>query len=462
MIFWVNVLVKLKIAVIGAGSTSFSLGIVRDVCLTEGLADSKVSLMDIDEKRLEDIYGLARRYAEELKREIDLERTIDRREALRDADFVINTALVVSHDKEEIQWRIARKYGYRRGYFMNSLAGDEALFTTFYQWKLIRSIIRDMEEVCPDAWYIQSANPQFIGISGRTHCDSRVKRAGLCHGIDGVRGIAKMLGLDWKYVSAQAPGMNHFIWMTHFLYKGEDAYPLLDEWIENEAQKFWDSPQCGDIGHPMGPKAVDLYRTFGLFPIGDTCTAGGGSWPWWYHTDDATEKRWKENPDAWYDRYHKNKKKQIEEVSRVVANPSASVTSFLPPVKSSESSVAIIDALANDREHVLQVNIPNRGVIPSLPDDVVVEIPAIASGRGIQGIHVGDLPKALMIQMRRRLDALELELEAYIAGDKNRLIELVLMEPWSKSMDQVKGVLDEIMALPFNSEMGEHFKWFGN
>ena len=138
----------------------------------------------------------------------------------------------------------------------------------------------------------------------------------------------------------------------------------------------------------------------------------------------------------------------------------ASVKEYVPAEVSSESNVTIIDSLANDRAGVYFVNIPNCGAIPGLPPDAIVEIPALVSGRGIQGIHVGDLPKPLMIQARHRIDAMELEMEAYFSGDKNRVVEMVLMEPWAKSMKQVTDLLDEIMALPFNSEMAEHFKWF--
>lgn len=450
---------KVKISLIGAGSAAFSLGIVRDVCLIKGLAGSTVSFMDINEERLETIYGLARRYVEEIKADLKVERTTDRWESLENADFVINSALVVSHKNEEIQWQIARKHGYRRGYFMNSLLGDEAFFTTFYQWKLIKSIIHDMEELCPEAWYIQSANPQFAGLHERTHCGSKVKRVGLCHGgPHGIRHMAKVLGLDWDKVKAQVSGMNHFVWLTHFSYKSHDAYPMLDEWIEKKAKQYWNSPQFNLSGF-MSPKAVDLYETFGLFPVGDTCTPGGGSWPWWYHADEATEKHWKEAPDNAYQMYHKHLKKLPKEISRIVADHSASVAEFITKQEiPSEDNVSIINALANDKPGIFQVNIPNNDAIPDLADDVIVDIPALVGRHGIHGLRVGDLPRPIMLQMKLRLIALEYELEAYITGSKNLLLQMILLEPWTKSMKQAKAVLDEILSLPFNEDMAKHFK----
>jgi len=447
-------LTEVKISVIGAGSMVFSLDLVRDLCLTKNLIGSTVSFMDIDEKRLRVVYSLARRYAKEMKTDFKFEKTTDRQESLKNADFVINTALTVSHERAETQRLIAEKYGYRRGCF--PLCHDEAIYINFYQFKLFQSIVNDMQDLCPDAWYIQCANPVFAGCTLLTRT-SKVKMVGLCHGFQsGVDHMLRVLGLDWADVTAEAPGINHFIWLTHFLYKGQNAYPILDEWIEKKAQQYWDSVFL--LGDSMGPKAVDLYRMFGLFPIGDTCTPGGGSWPWWYHIDEATEKRWKENPADWWGCYYRYHYDRMEDMFHVAADPSVSVTSFFPPEKSSETNVSIIEALLNDQPGLFQVNIPNRGAIPSLSEDVVVEIPAFVSGRGIQGLYVGDFPKALTLQLKDRVNVMERELEAYIAGDRKILLQLLLSDPWTKTRDQAERVLDEILSLPFNMEMAQHYK----
>jgi alpha-galactosidase len=447
-------LADVRISVIGAGSAVFSLGLVRDLCLTKSLYGSTVSFMDINEERLKVVYSLAQRYANEMKADFKFEKTAYRRESLKNANFVINTALTVSYQRAEAQRLMAEKYGYRRGCF--PLCHDEAIYINFYQFKLFEAIINDMQDLCPDAWCIQSANPVFAGCTLLTRT-SKVKIVGLCHGFHGgVDNMLGVLGLDWANVTAQAPGINHFIWLTHFLHKGEDAYPILDEWIEKKAQQYWDSVFLLSDG--MGPKAVDLYRMFGLFPIGDTCTPGGGSWPWWYHVDEATEKRWKENPDDWWGCYYRHYQDLMEDMFQVAADPSVPVTSFFPPEKSFETNVSIIEALLNIRPGLFQVNIPNHGAIPSLAEDVVVEIPAFVSGHGIHGLHVSDFPKALTLQLKDRVNAMERELEAYIAGDRKILLQLLLSDPWTKKRDQAERVLDEILSLPFNSEMAQHYK----
>ena len=107
-----------KIGVIGAGSAVFSLGLVRDLCLKESLSGSTVTFMDVDQRRLEMIHRLASRYADELGADVRFEETLDRRVALREADFVINTA-ARGHDDEEAQRSVGEAHGYYRGVRMN-------------------------------------------------------------------------------------------------------------------------------------------------------------------------------------------------------------------------------------------------------------------------------------------------------------------------------------------------------
>ena len=102
-------------SIIGAGSAVFSLSLIRDLCLTPGLEDSTVCFMDIDKQRLDAVYSLCRRYTQELGVRLNLKKTMDRRESLRDSDFVVNTALAAGHHRLREGWAIARGLGYRHG-----------------------------------------------------------------------------------------------------------------------------------------------------------------------------------------------------------------------------------------------------------------------------------------------------------------------------------------------------------
>lgn len=247
------------------------------------------------------------------------------------------------------------------------------------------------------------------------------------------------------------PGVNHFIWLTSFTYDGENAFPLLDEWIARRSEKCWEK---------IGPKAVDLYRRFGVFPIGDTCTPGGGSWPWWYHVDEATERGWREDPNAFWEGFFSYGRRTVEEIIGLSKDDSIGVTSVFPPEKSGEIIVPIIESIACDIPRVFQVNIINsKGLVPGVPMDFEVEVSGKVSRRGIQGIRVNGLPKPLIVHvLRDRVAPVEMELEAYESNNRERLLELIEMDPWSRTEEQAKGLLNEILSLPYHEEMRQHYK----
>src|SRR5215216_6561194 len=223
-----ELLVSVKISIIGAGSAVFSLRLVTDLCLTPNLVGSTISFMDIDEDRLNAIHRLCQRYADEIGNTLILEKTTDRRGA---------------------GWEIARKYGYRMGGSLHVMH-DEAFWINFYQFKLFDSVMEDVLELCPNAWYLMVDNPVLAGITylGRKYPQAKI--VGLCHGFSAVYKIADLLGLDREHLTYQIPGVNHFVWLTHLYHNGQDVMPLLDRWIETQAPKYWETSRPSDY---MGP-----------------------------------------------------------------------------------------------------------------------------------------------------------------------------------------------------------------
>jgi len=263
---------SVKVTIIGAGSVVFSLGLVKDLCLTEGLKGSMVHFMDINEERLDVVYRLAQRYAEDLGSDLKFARTLDRAESLQDADFVINTA-TVTHNEYFAKRR--RELAAQYGYFYGHTGMPE-----YHNLQLMLDVAKDVEVIAPEAWILQAGNPVFEGttLMGR---ETDVKVCGLCHGHYGYRGVARTIGLDPDKVTWQAPGLNHNIWLTHFYYEGQDAYPILDQWIDDNIEQYWVDHKDTGVSAQWSPAAIHQYKLYGLFPIGDTPRTGG----WWYHTD---------------------------------------------------------------------------------------------------------------------------------------------------------------------------------
>ena len=442
---------SIKISIIGAGSAVFSMAIVNDLCLTDGLAGSHVCFMDIDEERLDVVHKLAVRYADELGSDLTFEKTLDRGVALEDADFVINTAAV----RDEYHHHDLRTLVDSHGYYYGG-----RIPLPFYQLDLMLDIARDMETTCPDAWLIFAANPVFDGTTLVTR-ETGVKTVGLCHGHYGYRRIAETIGIDPDAVTWQAPGLNHNIWLTHFIYEGRDAYPLVDEWIEKEGPAYWAEHEAtGTHDTQMSKAACHQYRMYGLFPIGDTPRRGG----WWYHTDKEAKLRWFFDPWGGPDTHEaravtrETKDERIARMAEMASDPEAGLTEFFGGKRTREQHISIIDGLVNDNEYRAQVNVPNRGALPGVPDDVAVEVPAVVNRKGIQPIRVDPLPNKVLFECIMP-DWLRMEqnLEAFLTGDPTMLLWGALHRHQTRSYDQAVEMLEDVLSMPGHEELADHY-----
>jgi alpha-galactosidase len=447
---------SIRVSVIGAGSAQFSLGLVKDICLTEGLRGSEICFMDINAERLDMIHKLAQRYANELGNDLRFQSTTDLDTALKDADFVINTAAVKSHHHQRASRDATAKHGY---YYGGVSLGS------FYQFEMMLQVARAMERICPDAWLIMSGNPVFQGCTLMTR-ETSIKICGLCHGHYGVHEIARTIGLDPDAITWQAPGLNHNIWLTHFIADGKDAYPLLDEWIATKGEEYWRThvaTKTHDVQMSRG--AVHQYQLYGKFPIGDTVRRGG----WWYHNSLESKKHWFGEPWGGPDTelarplFVKNLEERIAQMTRLANDPKASMIEAFGDQKTREQQVPIIDGLVNNNEGYFQVNVPNKGALPGIPDDVVVEVPAIVNQKGIQPIRVDPLPAKIMLEhvMPEWMD-MERELLAYKTGDRSMLLWDVLNSPQTSSYQQAVEVLDELLKMEGHEKMAEHYRFEEN
>ncbi|MDP6360241.1 MAG: alpha-glucosidase/alpha-galactosidase [Planctomycetota bacterium] len=448
-----------QVTIIGAGSVVFSLGLVKDLCLTAGLKGTKVCFMDINEESLDVVYRLASRYAEDLGADLTFERTLDRQESLQGADFVINTA-TITHNEHFMKRR--RELAARHGYFYGRTGMPE-----YHNLQMMLDVAHDMAEICPDAWVLLAGNPVFDGSTLMSR-ETGIKVCGLCHGHYGYREIARTIGLDPERVTWQAPGLNHNVWLTHFYHDGEDAYPILEAWIENESEKYWEEKQkAGEISAQLSLSAIHQYRMYGLMPVGDTPRRGG----WWYHTDLETRQRWYggkggNDTPAGRDRVLEGKEKKFEQMKEAAYDEKVRPIDLFGDKMTSEQHVPIIDGLVNDNEGQFQVNVPNNGALPGIPDDVVVELPAIVNKKGIQPLRVQPLPNKIMLECIYP-DWLRMErtLEALLTGDLSMMLFSILESHQTRSYDQATEVLDALLHIEPNAPMAhiedinDHFGW---
>jgi len=462
-----------NIVFVGAGSVRYTIKLVGDLAKTKELYGSRLVLMDIDEERLKATFTLVKKYLKELKAEYEVEETTSLEKALEGAEFVINTALyrAPGHEDGYVHYEIMREVGERHGYYRGidsqelNMVSDYYTLSNYNHLKMSLDIAKAVEKISPDAWILQTANPVFE-ITQLVKRLTKAKIVGFCHGYAHVFHLAKVLGVEPEELDWQVAGVNHAIWLNRFRWKGEDLYPRLDEWIEKNASN-WEPKSPWDVD--FSPAAIDMYRFYGMYPIGDTVRSG----TWKYHYDLETKKKWfgkyggidneVERP-KFYESLRKQRKRLMELAKEVEKDPTIELTKVWPEVfttgsESVEQHIPFINALVNGKKARLVLNVENRGTIKGIPDDVVVEVPVIVDK---EGIHPEKIEPDLTERVKKfyllpRILRMEWALEAFISGDRRVFEEILIRDPRTKSYEQVVAVIEDILNLPFNEEMKKHY-----
>lgn len=462
-----------NIVFVGAGSVRYTLKLVGDLSTQKNLYGSKLTLMDVDEERLQATYILVRKYLSELNAQFEIESTTQLERALEGADFIINTALARAEGHEDgyVQYEIVRNVGEKHGYYRGidndglNMVSDYYTISNYNQLKLSLDIAKTVEKFAPDAWILQTANPVFE-ITQLVKRLTEAKIVGFCHGYAHVFNLARTIGLDIEKLDWQVAGVNHAIWLNRFKCDGKDAYPLLNEWIEKHS-KDWKPKDPWDLD--FSPAAIDLYRFYGMYPIGDTVRSGG----WKYHFDLQTKRKWYGEYGGidneverlkFYEQLRQTRKKLLQLAKEVEKDPSIKLRKVWPEVfRSADSSIEqhipFINAIVNGEKARLVLNVENNGAIPDIPNDIVVEIPVIVDKNGLHPEKI-DPPltdRIVKFYLLPRILRMEWALEAFISADRRVLEEILLRDPRTRSYEQVQRVIDEILSLSFNEKMKEHY-----
>lgn len=449
----------MKISIIGAGSMAFSAALIKDLALTKSISGSKVTLMDISEERLNAAFNIARRYAKEVGSALVIEKTLDVVEAIRGSDFVINVAFAGGYHNLELMIETAEKHGYYRGIDATdwNMVNNYNIYTCYKQYQIALNIARTMEEYAPDGWLLQVANP-LLEVTTMLLRKTRVKVVGFCHGFHGYAELARVCGLDPDKLEFQVAGLNHDIWLTSLTQEGEDAYRYIDEWLEKDAENFWKTHILDLWEEQLSRAAADMYRRYGLYPIGDTCRSG----TWVYHKDLKTKQRWYgpiggvDSEIGWILRRLRYRS-QLERFYRMANDPTVSVSRELGVTRSGEQFVDFIDSVTNGVERRLILNVRNNGVIPSIPADVAVEVPVYVSKETLRPEPIKNLPSSVVkFALIPRWERMEWALEAFDAlseGGKQAyreaLVNILLADPRTSSLEQAISTVDALLKLPY-------------
>lgn len=449
---------NLNITLIGAGSAHFSMTFIRDLCMSKHLKGTMLTLMDINADRLAAILTLAQRYIGETNVPLQVRATTDRTEALRGADFVVNTALACNYAKMAEGFRIAQKHGFAYPGSYHILY-DEAFFVNFHQFRLFEQLAEDISRICPEAWHLMVANPVISGVTllGRRLPGNRT--IGICHGYAAFYHIVEKMGLPRSRVTDFAmSGVNHFLWLQQATVDGKPFLPMLRQWLCDHRREVLEDDF---IWRTTSAARMDFFLRHGVVPIGDTMHWTGAEWPWWYRSDAEVRMEFNEKDpsDGWA--YLSDwTKGQTEKFGQWAENQEIRITEAFPPNESDELMVPLIESLALDIPRRFVINVMNRGgFVPGIPQDFQVEAPVMVTRNGLQPENMTPLPKHVLAHiLRDRVAPVEMELAAYLEGRRDFLEELILMDKYAVSLKQVRAFLDEILSLPWNEQMKRHYQ----
>ncbi|MCD6290603.1 MAG: hypothetical protein J7M34_08880 [Anaerolineae bacterium] len=447
-----------KITVIGAGSASFGLNTLATLMSSRRLRGSRLALVDRNAETLKLIAGLAER----LNREWDAQMTITTHthhaEALEDTEFVVSAIEVPPReDLWRSDYEIPLKYGVRQPYAENGGPGGFAHAAR--NIGPVMEIVRDMERLCPDAWYINFTNP-MIRICDAIARYSKIKVVGLCHQIQAGYGmvgyaLADDLGLEvpegvvsthadsrtypplhkiarqaMERIDIKAAGLNHFTWMLDVRDKrtGEDLYPLF--------AKRWAA-----LDPSFEPLTRQIYEITGVFPIpGDEHLCEYLPW-----VSDPTTKPWEKYDISLYDwDFASRQREDLHQAIARMARGEVGVAQLRDA--DSEGALEVIENIAGAGEHYHQaVNIPNQGLISNLPAGAIVEVPGLVSGAGVQGVSVGALPEPVAELCRRETTVAQLCVDAAVNGDRQAALQCLLFDPVITDIDTARQILDDYL-----------------
>lgn len=445
----------LKFVIVGAGSVCFCPATLSDILLSDHInsVPLTICLMDIAEEALEVSRGFALEAIQLTGRNVTLEATTCLEDALQGADFVITAIEVNRYYYWSMDFHIPRRYGFRQVYGENG--GPGSMFHTLRNLPPMLHIAQTMEKICPDAWLLNYTNPEAKLVEGIARL-TNVKVVGLCHGEGmGVDQLSQILGIPKEDIDADVAGLNHFGWFTRIERRstGEDLYPELRR---REEQMDW-------LAHwdELGLTRL-MLRTYGLYPYPGTNHIGEyiawsdemlASAKIQYFYDPVKNDPWSEGgtvPEFVYSFAENPTARPLfrNEDTHEVGDPGFRERFNIKDgrlVGSHEYGIPIAEAIAFDiPTRIGAVNVQNKGCVPNLPRDMVVEIPAMVDGDGIHPIQCPELPAAIASMISTQGAIHQLLIEAYQEQSRNKLLQAMLLDPTVSNYNNAVALINEM------------------
>ena len=418
-----------KITFIGAGSTVFARNLLGDILGFEELAESEITLFDIDAERLETSELVARRVADTLAAPAKIVATTDRRAALDGADYAINMIQVGGYEPCTVtDFEVPKRFGLRQT--IADTLGIGGIMRGLRTIPVILSMCADMEELCPDTWFLNYTNPMAINCRAVSRASS-IRTVGLCHSVQGTAfELSQDLGIPYREIDYLAAGINHMAFYLRFEHEGEDLYPRLRALAESGAV-------------PEGNRVrYELLKHFGYF-VTESSEHFAEYVPWFVKRD---------RPDL-VDRFNIPLDEYPRRCVAQIAGWEAERESLqrgdtIEVQHSFEYASTIIRSIETGKPRVVYGNVPNHGLIDDLPAGCTVEVPCLVDGNGVQPTNIGALPPQIAALIRTNINVQELTVEAALTGRREHVYHAAMLDPHTAAeldLDQIRSLVDELI-----------------
>ena len=419
-----------NVVIIGAGS-GFGRRLSLDILAHEALRSGRIALVDINEQSARNVAEWVQALVRQLGADVEVTWTTKRREALGGADYVVvaiavgGRAYAGSPYYDEVM--IPSEYGVEQS--VADTVGVGGVFRTLRTAPEMIRICRDMEDLCPDALLINYTNPMAM-LCWAMNEATEVANVGLCHSVQGTsEQLAGYIAKPFDETRSWVAGINHMSWFLQFEWKGEDAYPLLNEAAEKpeirakDAVRFEILRQLGyfvteSSTHmseyvPYFRKRKELWEGFGLKERRPAKEAAGARWDW-------------QDPDF---------------LAQVRGEKPIEVKA------SREYASGIINGGVTGEPFRFNGNVANDGIITNLPDDCVVEVPCFVDKSGVHPCVIGELPTQLAALNHANIVVQDLAVQAVLEGDREKAVHACMLDPLTAtvcSLAQIREMCDRL------------------
>lgn len=429
----------MKITFMGAGSTVFARNVIGDCMCSEALRDSVFALYDIDGERLNQSRTILEAMRNTLGGYGKIETYLgveNRKDALRGANFVVDAIQVGLYDPcTIIDFEVPKKYGLRQT--IGDTLGIGGIMRALRTIPVLEDFARDMEEVCPDALFLNYTNPMAM-LSGYMQRYTGVKTVGLCHSVQVCsESLLNEVGLQDKLEGRKEliAGINHMAWLLEIKDKdGNDLYPI----IKPRIQARLDDPTCNN------KVRLEYVKNFGYY-----CTESSehnAEYNMFYIKSKYPELIEKYNIPL--DEYPRRCVNQIEgwkkEYAEMLEN------GVKTHERTREYASRIMEAIVTGNPYQIGGNVLNEDhLITNLPAEACVEVPCLVNGNGVIPCHVGDLPVQCAAMNMTNINVQLLTIEAAKTRKLDHIYQAAMLDPHTGSeldIDTIKKMVDDLIA----------------